>query len=394
MNDSHQIAEILITFGGLFLIGLLADLIGRHTLLPRVTVLLLAGFMIGPSMFDWLPPFTEEWFPVLTDVALAMIGFLLGQKLTLKTLRTMGRPVLTMSIGEVVLTSLLVFSVLSLFGVPVIVALLLAGIAPATDPAATVDVVREYSAKGKFTDTLLGIVAIDDVWGLFIFSILLAIAQALSGQNVAGEVLASAAWEIGGALLLGLLLGIPMAYITGRIRPGEPTQAEALGLILLGAGLGVWAGVSYILTAMMMGAVVANVAKHHERAFHTIEGIEWPFMILFFLLAGAALQVEALQQVGLMGAGYILLRVTGRVIGTRLGGWLGGAEASTRHWMGLALLPQAGVAIGMALLASQHFPDLKDIILPMALGSTVIFELLGPIVSRRVLIHIGEVKND
>jgi len=185
-----------------------------------------------------------------------------------------------------------------------------------------------------------------------------------------------------------------MAYITGRIRPGEPTQAEALGLILLGAGLGVWAGVSYILTAMMMGAVVANVAKHHERAFHTIEGIEWPFMILFFLLAGAALQVEALQQVGLMGAGYILLRVTGRVIGTRLGGWLGGAEASTRHWMGLALLPQAGVAIGMALLASQHFPDLKDIILPMALGSTVIFELLGPIVSRRVLIHIGEVKND
>jgi Kef-type K+ transport system membrane component KefB len=394
VNDSHQIAEILITFGGLFLIGLLADLIGRHTLLPRVTVLLLAGFMIGPSMFDWLPPFTEEWFPVLTDVALAMIGFLLGQKLTLKTLRTMGRPVLTMSIGEVVLTSLLVFSVLSLFGVPVIVALLLAGIAPATDPAATVDVVREYSAKGKFTDTLLGIVAIDDVWGLFIFSILLAIAQALSGQNVAGEVLASAAWEIGGALLLGLLLGIPMAYITGRIRPGEPTQAEALGLILLGAGLGVWAGVSYILTAMMMGAVVANVAKHHERAFHTIEGIEWPFMILFFLLAGAALQVEALQQVGLMGAGYILLRVTGRVIGTRLGGWLGGAEASTRHWMGLALLPQAGVAIGMALLASQHFPDLKDIILPMALGSTVIFELLGPIVSRRVLIHIGEVKND
>jgi Kef-type K+ transport system membrane component KefB len=392
VNDSHQIAEILITFGGLFLLGLLADLIGRHTLLPRVTVLLLAGFMIGPSVFDWLPPFTEEWFPVLTDVALAMIGFLLGQKLTLKTLRTMGRPVLTMSIGEVVLTSLLVFSVLSLFGVPVIVALLLAGIAPATDPAATVDVVREYSAKGKFTDTLLGIVAIDDVWGLFIFSILLAIAQALSGQNVAGEVLASAAWEIGGALLLGLLLGIPMAYITGRIRPGEPTQAEALGLILLGAGLGVWAGVSYILTAMMMGAVVANVAKHHERAFHTIEGIEWPFMILFFLLAGASLQVEALQQVGLMGAGYILLRVTGRVIGTRLGGWLGGAEASTRHWMGLALLPQAGVAIGMALLASQHFPDLKDIILPMALGSTVIFELLGPIVSRRVLIHIGEVK--
>jgi Kef-type K+ transport system membrane component KefB len=392
VTDAHLITAILVTFGGLFLAGLVADLVGRHTFLPRVTLLLLTGFVIGPSVLDWLPGFTHDWFPLLTDIALSLIGFLLGQKMTMKTLRELGRSVLTMSVGEVILTALLVFSVLSLLGVPVEVALLLAGVAPATDPAATVDVVRENKAKGIFTDTLLGIVAIDDVWVLLVFSVLLAIVQALSGQGSVGEVLASGAWEIGGALLLGLALGAPMAYLTGRVRPGEPTQAEALGGVLLCAGLAVWAEVSYILAAMMLGAVVANLAKHHDRPFHAIEGFEWPFLILFFLLAGAALHFEALAQIGFLGAGYITLRVAGRILGTRLGGWLSGVDTTTRRWMGMALLPQAGVAIGMALLASQRFPELEDMILPVVLGSTVIFELMGPVVTRQVLMRMGEAK--
>ncbi len=394
MIDPRVIAEILITFGGLFLVGLLADLAGRHSPLPRVTLLLVAGFLIGPSVLNWLPEFTGDWFPVLTDIALAMIGFLLGQKLTPAKLRELGCSVLSMSVGEVMLTALLVFSVLTLLGVSMEVALLLAGIAPATAPAATVDVVREYDARGKFTDTLLGIVAIDDAWGLLVFSILLAIAQALSGQGGAGEVLATGAWEVGGALLLGLVLGVPMAYVTGRIRPGEPTQAEALGVVLLCAGLAVWAEVSYILAAMVLGSVVANLARHHDRPFHAIEGIEWPFLILFFLLAGAALHLEALTHVGLLGAAYIGLRTAGLILGAWLGGRLGGTVVATQHWMGLALLPQAGVAIGMALLASQRFPEFKDIILPVVLGSTVIFELFGPVVTRRVLIRMGEVRHD
>ncbi len=393
MTETNNVAQILITFGGLFLVGLLADLVGRHTPLPRVTLLLLAGFLIGPSALDWLPQFTESWFPVLTNIALAMIGFLLGQKLTLAALRELGRPVLAMSIGEVTLTALLVFSVLSLLGAPPVVALVLAGVAPATAPAATVDVVRECKAEGRFTNTLLGIVTIDDAWGLMIFSVLLAVAHALSGQGGTGGVLASGFWQIGGALLLGLVLGLPMAYVTGRIRPGEPTQAEALGLVLLCAGLAVWIEVSYILTAIVLGSVVANLAKHHDRPFHAIEGIEWPFLILFFLLAGSALHVEALAQVGLLGGAYICLRIMGLTLGTYLGGWLGGADPLTSRLMGLALLPQAGVAIGMTLLAVQHFPELKNTLLPLVLGSTMFFEILGPVVTRRVLIRMGEVKN-
>jgi Kef-type K+ transport system membrane component KefB len=256
-----------------------------------------------------------------------------------------------------------------------------------------VDVVRESGAKGKFTDTLLNIVAIDDAWGLMLFSVLLALTHGLTGQGDAAEVLIMGSRNVGGAILLGLVLGVPMAYLTGRIRPGEPTLTEALGLVLLCAGLAIWADVSYILAAIAMGAVVANLAKHHDRPFHAIEGIEWPFLILFFLLAGAAFHVEALARIGLLGAGYIGLRIVGQIIGTRLGGWLSETDSATRRHMGPALLPQAGVAIGMALVAGQHFPELKDTILPVVLGSTVIFELVGPVITRRILILMGEVQS-
>jgi Kef-type K+ transport system membrane component KefB len=389
--DAQLTAEDLITFGGMFLIGLLADLLGRHTPLPRVTLLLIAGFLIGPSVFDWLPPYTADWFPMLTDVALTMIGFLLGQKLTFATVRQLGRPILAISLGETIVTTVTMFIVLAACGVPLIVAMLLAGIAPATAPAATLDVVHESHAKGEFTDTLLGVVAIDDAWGLVIFSLLLAAGDSFSGQGASGTLLASGVREIAGAVLLGLALGLPMAYLTGRIKPGEPVQAEALGLVLLCAGLAVWANVSYILAAIVLGAVVANLATHHERAFHEIEGIEWPFLIFFFLLAGAALDVGSLAQIGLLGAGYIALRSIGLYIGARLGGWIGGADPLTGRWIGFALLPQAGVAIGMALLAVQRFPEYKDVILPTVLSTTVFFELVGPPITRRILIRMKQV---
>lgn len=392
MVEPNPIATVLVTFGGLFLIGLVADLVGRRTPLPRVTLLLLAGFTIGPSVLDWLPQFTIQWFPVLTNISLTMIGFLLGQNLTRKSLGKLGKPVLVISLAVILLTIALVFGGLWLVGVPLELALLLAGIATATDPAATLDVVHESKAKGRFTDTLLGIVAIDDAWGLLLFSLILAFVHALGGHHGIADVLSTGLWEIGGAVMLGLLLGVPMAYLTGRIRPGEPTQAEALGIVLLCAGVAEWLGVSYILSSMILGVVVANTAKHHDRPFRAIEGIEWPFLIIFFLLAGASLQVDALQQAGLLAAGYVLLRILGRLVGAELGGWLCHADAPTRRWMGPTLLPQAGIAIGMALIASQEFSQFQEVLLPIALGSTVVFEVLGPVVTRWALLRTGNAK--
>jgi Kef-type K+ transport system membrane component KefB len=131
---------------------------------------------------------------------------------------------------------------------------------------------------------------------------------------------------------------------------------------------------------------------HQQNRGTAREGIEWSFLILFFLLAGASLHVEALAQIGLLGAGYVGLRIVGRILGTRLGGWLSGVESATGRRMGLALLPRAGVAIGMALIASQRFPELRDSILPVVLGSTVVFEIIGPVITRRILIRMGEVQ--
>lgn len=388
--ETEHIFEILVTFGGLFLLGLMADLVGRNSFLPRVTLLMISGFIIGPSVLNWLPSFTEEWFPVLTDVALAMIGFLLGEKLTKPKLAKLGGAVLYMSVGEVISTTLLVTAILVLSGVPVEIALLLGGIAPATAPAATVDTVQQVSARGKFTDTLLGIVAVDDAWGLIIFSVLLAVTQVIVGGDGAGEIVLSGLWKVLGALLLGVVIGVPMAVLTGRLRAGQPTQAEALGFILLCAGVSIWMNVSHILSAMVLGAFVANFAKHHQRPFHEIKGIEWPFLILFFLLSGARLELHALAQVGVVGLVYIISRVIGRIIGTYAGGGLIGVETVMRRWMGVALMPQAGVALGMALLAIQTFPEYENVILPVVLGSTVIFELLGPVATRWALVRVGE----
>jgi len=391
MNDGNAIiAEILITLGGLFLLGLLADIASRHTPLPRVTLLLLVGLIIGPSALDWLPEFANRLFPILTDIALAMIAFLLGGRLTRSSLAELGRSVLGISVGIVLATAVLVAGVLIAAGIRVELALLLGAIATSTAPAATADVVYQLGAKGKFTDTLLQIVAIDDAWGLLIFTLSLAAAHAVLGHGGAFEYFVLGIREVGAALLLGGALGIPMAYLTGRIRPGEPTLVEALGIVLLAAGLAELLGVSYLLTAMALGAVVANLARHHEYPFHAIEGIEWPFLILFFLLAGASLQLEALSGVGWLAVAYIVLRIIGRYVGTQIGGRLGKTPPQIRRWIGLALLPQAGVAVGMALLAAQQFPDLRDSIVTVVLTSVVVFELLGPVATRWTLERVGE----
>jgi len=390
----HDTAKTLITLGVLFLLGFATDAIGRRTRLPRVTLLLIFGFAIGPAGLGFLCPNEGKWFSVVANMALIMIGFLLGEKFTLSSLREHGKLVLWLSVAEVVVTALVVLIGLLLIGVQMDIALLLAGISTATDPAATTDVVHETKADGLFTRTMLGIVAVDDAWGLIVFSLMLTAAQAFSGQGDSITPLLTGAWELGGALLVGIALGIPMAYLTGRIRPGEPTLVEALGVVFLCGGIAIWLEVSFLLASMVLGCVVANLARHHTRPFHAIEGIEWPFMILFFVLAGASLHTETLFQIGFVGSAYIILRIIGRLLGAWTGGAISHAEPLMRRWMGMALMPQAGVALGMALVAMQRRPDLGEIILPIVIASTVLFELIGPVLTRGVLIHVGEARPD
>jgi len=380
----ESIGRSLLSLGIIFLAGLVFDVVGRRTLLPRVTLLMVFGFAIGPSALDLLPDLTQRWFPLVANMALVMVGFLLGGRLTRRELRERGAQVIGVSLCVVLVTFAFVAAGLAALGVSLELALMLGAIATATDPAATLDVVHRSESQSRFANTLLDIVAIDDAWGLIVFSVALGLAQLALGEGVASA-LRLGAWDLGGALLLGLALGVPMAFLTGRIEPGEPTLYEALGLVFLCGGLAMVLEVSFLLAAMTMGAVVANLARHHARPFHAIEGIEFPFMIVFFVLAGAALELGALAHAGGLLAGYGVLRVAGRLAGGWLGGWLPPADAFVRRWMGAALLPQAGVAIGIALVAAQRLPDSADAILTIAVAATVLFEIVGPVATRVAL---------
>jgi Kef-type K+ transport system membrane component KefB len=380
----ESLGQMLISLGAIFLAGLVFDAIGRHTLLPRVTLLLVFGFAVGPSALDLMPDITSAWFPGVAHIALAMVGFLLGGGLTPGALAGHGRQVISVSVVVVLTTFVVVGLGLVAIGVPSTVALLLGAIATATAPAAMLGVVHEAHSDSPFSRTLLAIVALDDAWGLIVFGGALAFAHLLVGDG-ATQVLIHGAWELGGALALGLALGVPMAFLTGRLEPGEPTLYEALGLVLLCCGIAVALGVSFLLACMTMGTVVANLARHHTRPFHAIEGIEWPFMLVFFVLAGASLELEALSHASGWLAAYVALRVLGRLLGGWLGGSLPPSDPLVRRWMGIALLPQAGVALGMALVASQRLPAIGEAILPLVVAATVVFEIVGPIAARIAL---------
>ncbi|MGD8998774.1 MAG: cation:proton antiporter [Granulosicoccaceae bacterium] len=388
----EKLSLTFIVIGALLLAGLLINTLGRRTRLPRVTLLLVFGFAIGPAGFDILPDLTRNWFPFIANLALVMIGFLLGEKLGRHNLEQHGRYIIIISLAVVIVTTLVMFGGLWLIGVPAGMALLLAGIATATDPVATSDAVREQKAGGRFTSVLLGIVAVDDAWGLILFSVLLSIGHMLNGDGTGnGTILLNGLWELVGGIGLGVLLGLPMSYLTGRLRRGEFTLIEALGMVFLCTGLAMHLEVSYLLATVIMGATVANFARHSQRPFHAIADIEMPFLILFLVLAGASLQPAMFETAGWIGASYVVLRIAGRLAG----GWFGGmavGDPACGKWIGVALMPQAGVAMAMALVSMQHFPQWGQKILPIVIATTVLFEIVGPILTRYALRHSGEVE--
>jgi Kef-type K+ transport system membrane component KefB len=386
-----EIHHTLLVLGGLLLLGLVADELGRRTRIPRITLLILLGFAIGPSGFDVLPKAFQDWYPFLATVALTMVAFLLGSNLSVDALRKHGREILSVSLTVVGVTVFVVALGLAVLGVSILLSFILAGIATATAPAASQDVVRQTGASGPFTDTLLGVVAIDDAWGLIVFSILLVIAKAIVGDG-AMSILLHGLWEVGGAFLVGAAVGLPAAFLTGRLQEGEPIQAEALGIVFVCAGLAIWLGVSFLLAGIVAGIIVVNLAQHHNRAFHEIEHVEWPFMVLFFIVSGAMLHLDGLHAIGVVGMAYIVLRTASRVIGGWLGATLAGAPMMHRRWIGIALLPQAGVALGMALIAGHHLPDMKEMLLAIVIGSTVVFEIVGPVLTQLALYKVGEAR--
>ncbi len=346
--------------------------------MPRVTLFLFVGLAAGGAGFDLIPVTLQAWYDMLSVVALTMVAFLLGGALHRDTLRQHGRAIMAISLAIVLVTVLTLALGLVLLGLPLGLALLLAAIATATDPAATNDVITQSGVENGFTRILRGVVAIDDVWGLLGFSLVLVLVAQLEGRPALAG-LSLAAWEIGGAVILGLVIGGPAALVTGRLRDGEPLQIEALSLVFLCAGLSLWLEVSFLIAGMVVGAVIVNLAAHHTKAFNEIAHVQWPFVVLFFILAGASLDIAVARTLGAIGLGFIVLRIVARGLGGWIGARLTHEPQRLRVWYGIALLPQAGVAIGMALIAAQRFPDWGAQIIALTIGTTVVFEILGPV---------------
>ncbi len=343
-----------------------------------MTLFLLIGLAAGGAGFNLIPADLQAWYDMLSVVALTMVAFLLGGAMHRDTLRQHGRAIMFISLAIVLATLIIVTAGLAALGLPLGLALLLAAIATATAPAATTDVIAQSGVENGFTQTLRGIVAIDDVWGLLGFSLVLVIVAQLEGQiHLSG--LLHAAWEIGGAMALGLLIGGPAAMLTGRLRDGEPLQIEALSLVFLSAGLSLWLEVSFLITGIVVGAIIVNLAAHHTKAFNEIAHIQWPFVVLFFILAGGSLDIVVATTLGGVGLAFVVLRSVARVAGGWLGARIADVPKSEARWYGAALLPQAGVAIGMALIAAQRFPEWGAEIIALTVGTTVVFEVLGPI---------------
>jgi Kef-type K+ transport system membrane component KefB len=380
MEISGQ-ASLFIAIGGLLLISLLVNTIGRRTALPRVTLLLLLGVAVGDQGLDILPDSLTARFDVIADVALLMVGFLMGGKLTFAELRNNGRHVLWISLFGAVVTAAVVTFACVLIGVSPAVALLLGAIASATAPAAIYDVIQELQFTGPYTETLLAIVATDDAWALLLFGFCIAIASLLNGHAADASVY-RVMWDIGGAVGLGLAIGLPASYLIGRIKRGQPSLIEAMGCLLLCGGLAQHLEVSFLISAMIMGACITNLARHHDYPFHAIEDIEWPFMVLFFVLAGASIQLNGLVTIGLLGLVYVLARTTGKWLGAYIGAVISQAPSVTKRWLGIALLPQAGVGIGLALAASKYFPEYQHTLLTVIVSTTIFFELVGPILTK------------
>lgn len=377
--------QFLLALGGILLAGLLLSTLARRTFLPRATLLLLFGVAIGDEFLDLVPRLFTDRFELVADITLLMVGFLLGGKLTRSSLQDHSRASIAISLAAALLPAVAVALGMLALGIRPEIAILLGCIAAATAPAAIYDVVEESGAKSRFAELLLLIVVLDDIWGLVLFGVGLAVVSSFDGSGGELGFIAQIAHELGGAFALGIALGVPAAYLTGRIKPGKPVLSEALGIVFLCGGLAQWLEVSYLITAITLGAVVTNLARHHERPFHAIEGIESLFMVVFFVVAGASLEIDALAAVGLIGLVYILCRSGGKILGGWLGARLGGASTDGESWIGLALLPQAGVAIGMALVASNRFPEYRQFVLPVVIASTVVFEILGPVFTRAAL---------
>ncbi len=382
---------ILLSLGLLILIGFFGSRFLKRIGLPAVTGYLIAGVIVGPSMLHLVGEEAITALKPLGAFCLAIIFFLLGEEFRLNELRKMGKRFLTLTVMQSVVTMAIVTVLARLAGASIEVALMLGAIAGTTDPAATLSVIRELRGKGELVKSLLAVVALNGLVEIVLFSALMTVVSVMrSGGADPVTLIQGPVLEIGGSMALGLALGFGLRAWSMSRFGRDSLKIPTIGLIMLGAGVSETAHLSILLVMLTFGAVVANTHPFKHQVFEQGRAMEAPLLVMFFTLSGASLHLAELGSLGWLGLAYVGGRLIGKIAGGSLGAWAAGAGPASVKYMGFGLVPQASMAIGIAAIIQAKFPDVAGPLLPITLGGIVVFETIGPLLTRQALLRTGE----
>lgn len=386
--------NLLLHLSVLLLAGLLGSFLIKFVRLPDVTGYLILGLLVGPSVLGLLDEAAIGQMSAASDIALAFIAFTVGGEFKLSYFKRVGATPIVIAVFESFFAVGLVVAGLLLAGFELPFALCLGSIAAATAPAATVMVIKQYHARGPVTECLLSVVAIDDATALIAFGVATSMAKTLESGAALSlySALGSPLLEVGASLLLGFALGCAYTFALRFFKDKGAQLTLTIAFILLGAAVAGELDLSALLLCMMFSATFTNMARLTNEVYSAIDRFTPPIFCLFFVLSGADLKLSVLPSIGVVGVIYVVLRVVGKWIGAALGARLMHADASIQKYLGPALLPQAGVAIGLSFLAQQVVPQYADTIRAVILCGTLIYELIGPAVSKTTLQKAGEIE--
>jgi len=400
--------------------GLLVSRVSKKLGLPSVTAYLVAGILIGPYGLGLLGikglGFTSleevESFSLISQVALGFIAFAIGNEFRLPQLRKIGKQATIIAFAQALTATLLVDAALiGLYFIapdvmPLPVAITLGAVATATAPAATLMVVRQYKAKGELTDLLLPIVALDDAIGLMVFAVSFGIARALSSGAVdVISIIVNPIIEIVASLLLGLVMGLIFNFAERLFESNSKRLAMSITFVMLTVALSmlkfdiptsagtVKIGFSSLLVCMMLGTVFCNLSDFSEEIMGKTDRWTVPLFALFFVISGAELELSVFTSLAIVGIGvlYIVSRSLGKYFGSYLSAKVAGCKPNICKYLGITLLPQAGVALGMTITAAEELPEHGSIIRNIVLFAVLVYELVGPLLTKIALTRAGDI---
>jgi len=363
--------------------------------LPNVSGYLVIGLLLGPSFFNIVSSSDVKSLEIISELALAFIAFSIGSEFVIKDMKQYGKKIFVITIAEVIGAIAVVFLVMyCIFRKDFAFSIVIASMSAATAPAATLLVIRQYRASGPLTRTILPVVALDDILGIMAFGIAMSLAKMSTTGIMPSFVvlMTDLSVEIFGSLLAGFVIGLVLTIVLRKIKGHDDYQIVSLIAISMGVGISNLLGLSPLLTNIMIGATLINLLHRPDKAFTSVNNFVPAFYVLFFTLAGASLDLSILKTIGGIGIAYVFARGLGKYFGSLIGSLSVKAEESVTKYLGLALLPQGGVSIGLSVLVRQQLPEYATEITTIIMFSILIYETTGPIFSKFAIKKAGEIK--